>query len=227
MTEPTVARRVRLRIYEHFLEHAVPPVVEQLMAEFSLSREETATVLRELEAARNLALVRGTQRILMAFPFSAIATPFRVQAGGRNYFANCSWDSLAFHAMLGEDDVAIDSFCHHCAQPIRIELAGGRVTRVEPAETIVYLGLRPTDWWTDIINTCSNTMVFFASAEHRDASNVSASPEQAASLTLDQVHRLSEPLYGRRLYIDYERPGRDELIAHFEALELTGPYWQI
>lgn len=129
--------------------------------------------------------------------------------------------------MLGEDDVDIDSFCDHCAQPIRIELAGGRAKRVEPSETIVYLGLRPTDWWTDIINTCSNTMVFFASAEHRDASNLSASPEQTASLSPDQVHRLSGPLYGRRLHIDYERPSRDELMAHFEALELTGPYWQI
>ena len=225
--EGTLAQRVRLRVYEHFLEHSVPPVAEQLMAQLNLTREQTADVLAELEGQRNLALVRGTRRILMAWPFSAIATPFRVHARGRDYFANCSWDAIAFHEMLGNDDVAIDSFCHHCAQPIRIELAGGRATHVEPARTLVYLALRPTQWWDDIITTCSNTMVFFASPEHRDASELCAPADEAASLTPDQVHALGGPIYGRRLQPDYERPSRDALNAHFAALGLSGPYWQV
>ncbi|MBA3779333.1 MAG: hypothetical protein H0X16_08565 [Chloroflexi bacterium] len=32
--------RVRKFVFDHFLEHAAPPVVERLMSEFSLSREE-------------------------------------------------------------------------------------------------------------------------------------------------------------------------------------------
>jgi hypothetical protein len=224
---PTLAQRVRLRIYEHFVEHAVPPVAEQLMADFELSRGEVGEVLAELEAQRNVALVRGTRRVLMAWPFSAIATPFRVRAGGRDYFANCSWDAIAFHEMLGGTDVSIDSHCHHCARPIRVELSGGRATLVEPATAIVYLALKPTDWWSDIILTCSNTMVFFCSPDHRDASDLCAPADQTASLTPDQVHQLGRPIYARRLQIDYARPSRDELNAHFAALGLTGPYWQI
>jgi Alkylmercury lyase len=227
MKEATLAQRVRLHIYEHFLAHSVPPVAEELMRDFSLSRAEVSEVLGEVAASRNVALVKGTLRILMAFPFSAMATPFRVHARARDYFANCAWDAVAFHAMLGGDDVAVDSFCHHCATPIRIELSGGRATVVDPPETIVYLALRPTQWWEDIITTCSNTMVFFASPEHRDASDLCAPADQAASLTPDQAHALSIPLYGSRLSIDYIRPGRDELMAHFAALGLTGPYWQI
>jgi hypothetical protein len=226
-TTPTLAQRIRLRVYEHFLAHAYPPVVEQLMTEFSLSRAEVAEVLRELDATRMLALVRGTERILMAWPFSAIATPFRVRARGRDYFANCSWDAIAFHSMLGGDPVTIGSHCHHCARPIDIQLEGGRATLVEPAEAIVYLALRPTQWWEDIITTCSNTMVFFCSPAHRDASALCAPAEQAVSLTPDQVHALGVPLYARRFEIDYARPSRDELNAHFAALGLTGPYWQI
>ncbi len=88
MTEPTLAQRVRLHVYQHFLEHARPPVVEELMRDFDLSRAEVGDVLRELDATRMLALVKGTERILMAWPFSSIATPFRVQARGRDYFAN-------------------------------------------------------------------------------------------------------------------------------------------
>jgi hypothetical protein len=98
---------------------------------------------------------------------------------------------------------------------------------VEPAATIVYLALRPTEWWTDIITTCSNTMVFFAGPDHRDASTMCAPIDQAASLTPDQTHALSLPLYKGRLTIDFTRPTRDELNAHFASLGLTGLYWQI
>jgi hypothetical protein len=219
-------QRVRLFIFEHFLEHSAPPVVEQVMSTFSISRAAATAVLRDLEAARHIALVNGTARILMAFPFSAIATPFRVMVGGRSYFANCAWDALAFHAMLG-GDVRVESFCHHCAVPIQIELRDGRATRVDPADSLVYLALRPTEWWGDIIGTCSNTMVFFASPDHRDASDLCAPADQAASLTPDQVHALSGPIYTGKFTLDYARPSKEVLLAHFAAMGLAGDYWQL
>lgn len=224
--DDSLRARVRLFVFEHFLEHAAPPVVEQLMTEFALRRDRATDALRQLEAARHIALVPGTARILMAFPFSAVATAFRSTVGDRTYFANCAWDAVAFHAMLG-DDVRVESFCHHCAAPVTIELHAGRATRVEPGETIVYLALRPTQWWENIVNTCSNTMVFFASPDHRDASELCAPAEHAASLTPDQVHALSVPIYARKLTLDYARPSRDELVAHFAAIGLTGPYWTL
>ena len=227
MSDPSLAQRMRLRIFETFVETSVPPLAEQLMREFALDRGTVEGELDALVSSRSIALVKGTHRILMAFPFSAVATPFAVHARGRTYFANCSWDAVAFHAMLGEDPVDIDSYCQHCAEPIRIEFRAGRAVRVEPAATTVYLALRPTEWWTDIITTCSNTMVFFAGPDHRDASALCAPSEQAASLTPDQTHALSVPLYRDRLKIDYTRPGHDELNAHFASLGLTGPYWQI
>jgi Alkylmercury lyase len=226
MTDEQTVARVRLKIFEHFLNDARAPVVEELMTELSLPRENVTAILDELVASRHIALVPGSARILMAFPFSAIATPFRVTTRGRNYFANCAWDAVAFHAMLG-DEVRVESFCHHCATPITIELGDGRATQVEPAETLVYLALRPTQWWENIVTTCSNTMVFFASAEHRDASDLCAPPDQAASLTPDEVHALSGPIYSRKLDLDYARPTRDELLDHFATLGLTGDYWRI
>jgi hypothetical protein len=223
---PTLAQRVRLHVFEHFREHAVPPLVEQLMTEFGLTRAETVAVLREVAETRGVAVVKGTSRILMAWPFSAVATPFAVRADGKHYYANCSWDAIAFHTMLADAPIRIDSFCHHCAQPIEIEFESGRATLVEPSTTIVYLALKPTQWWEDIILTCSNTMVFFCSEEHRDASGL-IDDEPGASLTPDQAHALGVPLYRDRLKIDYARPSRDELNAHFESLGLTGSYWQM
>ena len=221
-----LAQRVRLYVFEHFLQHASPPVVEGLMREFSLSRTGAVDALQELAAARHIALLPGTARILMAFPFSAIATPFRVTARGREYYANCAWDAIAFHAMLG-DEVQVASFCHHCAAPISVELRDGKAIRVEPAGALVYLALPPTQWWNDIVTTCANTMVFFASDEHRDASELCAPPDQAASLTPNQAHALGGPIYGRKLELDYVRPSRGELLDHFASIGLTGSYWQL
>jgi len=224
--DPRLASEVRLFMFEHFREHAVPPVIEQVMTEFALSRDQAIEAFAALDTARHIALVKGTSRILMAFPFAAAATPFQVTSGGRTYFANCSWDAIAFHAMLGAD-VRVDSYCHHCAAPIEIEMSRGRATQVGPPGALIYLALPPTRWWDDITTTCSNTMVFFASPEHRDASDLCASAESAVSLTPDQVHALGEPIYRGKFDPDYARPGKQELLDHWRALGLSGDYWTL
>jgi hypothetical protein len=226
VSDPNIQQRVRLFIFEHFLEHAAPPVVEQVMTGFSLSRAAATDVLTDLETARHIALVKGTARILMAFPFSAIATPFRTTVGGRSYFANCAWDAIAFHAMLG-DEIRVDSFCHHCALPIEIELRDGRATRVDPPESLVCFARPPTEWWDDITTTCGNTMVFFASPRHRDESDLCAGADQSASLTPQQVHTLSGPSYATKFALDYARPSKEVLLAHWAAMGLTGDFWKL
>ena len=221
-----LAQRVRLAIFERFLADGRPPLAEELMSAFDLDRAATEAVLRDLAAARHIALVPGTARILMAFPFSAVATPFAVEARGRSYFANCSWDAVAFHAMLG-DEVRVAAWCQHCARPIEVVMADDVARHVEPASAIVHLALPPSRWWDDIVTTCGSSMVFFCSPEHRDASDLCGPPEEAVSLTPDEVHALSGPIYARKFALDYARPGREELLAHFAAIGLTGPYWQL
>lgn len=56
--------------------------------------------------------------------------------------------------MQTNDDIRVESYCDHCAMPIQIELQGGRATYIDPAESLVYLALRPTEWWGDIVTTC-------------------------------------------------------------------------
>src|SRR2546428_14032948 len=76
--DDSLARDVRKYVFDHFLEQAVPPVLEQIMERYHLDRVEAFAILKGLEDARHLKLVPGTQRILMAFPFSAVATPVSV-----------------------------------------------------------------------------------------------------------------------------------------------------
>jgi hypothetical protein len=225
MTDEALQQRVRLFIFAHFLEQAAPPVLEQVMTEFALSRADAEAVLDDLEAARHVALVKGTARILMAWPFSAVATPFRTSVRVRTYFANCAWDAIAFHAMLG-DEIQVESFCHHCASPIRIEMRDGHATRVDPPETLVYFARPPTEWWEDITTTCGNTMVFFASPEHRDASDL-AGRDRSNSLTPDQTYTLSLPTYASKLALDYARPSKEVTLAHWAAMGLSADFWTL
>src|SRR5437879_13588738 len=96
-----LGQHVRKYVLDHFLEFSVPPVVEQIMKRFRLDRGQAFEVFQWLEAARHVKLVPGTQRILMAFPFSAVATPFIVTLRTCRWtFANSAWDAEAVHPML-------------------------------------------------------------------------------------------------------------------------------
>src|SRR2546430_14194177 len=98
-----LGQQVRKYVLDHFLEFSVPPVVEQIMKRFRLDRGQAVEVFQWLEAARHVRLVPGTQRILMAFPFSAVATPFIVTLRNRRGgSAARAWERAGGPALLEE-----------------------------------------------------------------------------------------------------------------------------
>lgn len=223
---PELVAQARKMVFDHFREHAVPPVLEDVMRQFELGREDAFAVLRALEDAHHLKLVPGTQRILMAFPFSAIATPFRVTANNQRYFANCAWDAVALHATLGEP-IRIDSRCHHCATPIEILLADGRVSRSNVPDPRVYIALPASRWWADILLTCSNHMVFFLSEDHLQRWRDTHPDAGGESLSVELTHRLGFPTYRDKMHLEYAQPPKDQLVAHFASLGLTSEFWRL
>ena len=224
----TLARKVRKFVYDRFRETSYPPVVEEIARRFDLDRGKAVETLNTLDSNKLLVLMTGTERILMAHPFSAITTPFRVwNQEGQRFFANCAYDSIAMHLTL-EEDVRIESFCHHCGELIQIELTNETVQSAQPKSTIIYLGLPVALWWDNIVHTCSNTMLFFSHEGHLDEwleTNKIVNPGQF--LTVDQTIKFGGSSYKGRMDIDYERPSASELSSHFEALGLRGPFWQL
>src|SRR3989454_10595579 len=197
------------------------------MERFRRRREEAFAGLKGLEEARHLNLVPGTQRTLMACPSSAVATPFRVTRPviGRRYYANCAWDAVAFHAMLHEI-IRIEGRCHHCAEPISVELAGGK-SRASPRRPVVYLALPAAQWWNDIVITGSNHMVFFSSEAHMDEWRQATHAPEGGLLTLEETHAPRVRVYRDKLRAEYVRPGKDQLITHFRSLGLAGDFWRL
>jgi len=223
---PDLVKQVRKFIFDTFEATGAAPVIEQIMPRFGLDRAQAFQALMALQDAHHIALVKGTQRILMAFPFSSVTTPFRVTAQGRTYYTNCAWDSIAMHVALDKEE-RIDSYCHHCAEKVRIHLREGTVASSSPEKVVVYLALPASRWWQDIIDTCSNNMVFFSSEAHLEEWKEGNGVEGGAALTLGQIIKLSLPLYKTKMSLDYARPPKEQLQAYFESLGLTGEFWRL
>ena len=219
------SRAARKFILDHFFERATPPVIEEMMRRFRLGRAEAVALLKELEADHQILLLPGTQRILMANPFSAVTTPFRVRIGSMDYFANCAWDTVSMHVMTGID-AKVESYCHHCGEPIELLLSDGKVKTSQPPEPLIFLSMPVARWYENLVNTCSNNMVYFASRRHMEewlAANPSLKGEV---LTVEKMAQVCTPLSRGRMGLGYERPTKEALMAYWDSIGMKGRFWK-
>lgn len=142
-------RSLRNVTYELFVELGRAPSTGEVARARGVSRAEVADGWRRLHAAHALVLDPATAEILMANPFSARPTPYRVQAAGRWWFANCAWDAFGICAALHVDG-RIESSCPDCGDAIRVDVRTG-----SPADaTLLFHCLVPAaHWWDDIVFT--------------------------------------------------------------------------
>lgn len=217
-------RVVRKYIFDHFFQYTTAPALEELMQRYKLTRKEAFECFRDLETDHHIVLVPGTQRILMANPYSAIPTPFRVHVGTKRYYANCAWDSVALHIML-DLDARVESFCHHCAEPIEISLSKGRVKACKPPSPLIFLSTAVSKWYDNLINTCSNNMVYFSSRDHLNRWLAENPKLRGESLGVEKMVEVCRPLSKGRMNLDYQRPSKEELMAYWDSVGLKSGFW--
>jgi Alkylmercury lyase len=104
---------------------------------------------RELHAAHALVLNSATDEIRMANPFSAVPTSYRVQAGGRWWYANCAWDAFGVLSALDVDG-RIESSCPDCGEPFTVQVTKRTVDR---SELLFHCLVPAAHWWDDIVFT--------------------------------------------------------------------------
>ncbi len=195
------------------------------MEQFGTDRSTAFEGLRGLESDHHILLVPGTQRILMANPYSAVTTPFRVYVGDRLYFANCAWDTVSMHVML-ERDVRIESYCHHCADQISLSLSRGKVVTSNKAEPLIFLSTPVARWYENLINTCSNNMVYFSSRRHMQEW-LGVHPElKGEDLTVEKMAEVCQPLSSGRASLEYERPSKEKLTAYWDSVGMESDFWK-
>ena len=109
----------------------------------------TVEALGRLHERRLVVLEPDRPEIRMAIPFSAVPTPYRVEAGGRSWFANCAWHAYGILAALGVDG-HISSSCPDCGEPIEIDVVD---RRPQPADDLFHVLVPARSWWEDIVFT--------------------------------------------------------------------------
>src|SRR5438105_5329556 len=117
-----IDKRVRREVYDFTLRRGIPPSSTNVAEALSLDRELVRDAFSRLAVAHVLVLQPESGEILMANPFSAVPTPFRVEVAGFVAYGNCIWDSLGIPAML-KADARIDSSCGDCGTAMQIDVS--------------------------------------------------------------------------------------------------------
>jgi Alkylmercury lyase len=125
------------------------PLADEVAAVVGVGVERIRASWRRLHDAHALVLHADRDEIRMANPFSAVPTPFRVDAAEQQWHANCAWDAFGICAAL-DTDGRIDTSCPHCAEPISCAVRD----RAPEDSTLLFHCLVPAAaWWDDIVFT--------------------------------------------------------------------------
>ena len=141
--------RVRAAIYGWFVDSTRAPSVADLAGRLGEDPDAIRDAYGRLFRKRVLFLEPDGETIRMAPPFSGVATQHRVRVGDREYFANCSWDSLGIPAALhapGE----VFSRCEQTLKPIRLHV-GPEGPEAEPV--VAHFAVPAAKWWADLVYT--------------------------------------------------------------------------
>jgi len=140
--------RVRYVIYDLTMREGVPPSSTRVAAALDLGVDEVRKSFRRLADAHMIVLQESGE-ILMANPFSAVPTAYRVLADGRWWYANCAWDAFGICAALGVDGL-IETSCPDCCGPLTVTVESER----PDDESLLFHCLVPAArWWDDIVFT--------------------------------------------------------------------------
>jgi hypothetical protein len=141
-----VDTRVRLAIYERFVDEGEAPSVVDVAEALSLSREEIEAAFRRLAETRVIVLMPGTSEIWMANPLSAVPTSFRVETPRGSFWGNCIWDGLGVVSMFGGEGT-VATRCADCEEPMELRVADGRLA---DGDGVAHFAVPAARWWDSI-----------------------------------------------------------------------------
>lgn len=147
-TNDQLDRDVRWQVYDVTMRTGIPPSSRQVAQSLHVEADDALATFRRLADAHILVLQRDSGEILMANPFSAVPTPFAVDASGLLAYGNCIWDALGIPAMLNRD-ARITTSCGDCGTMAEVVVESGSVR----GEGVIHFAIPAREWWNDIVFT--------------------------------------------------------------------------
>lgn len=144
----TLDRLVRTYVYNTLISGGKMPLAAEVARHLGLGPDEVRASYRRMKEAHVLVLQEGDDEILMANPFSAVPTPFLVEAGGHSWWGNCVWDAIGIAAMV-KGDARISTACGDCNDAMVLLVQNGSL-RLEHGEGIIHFSVPARRWWENI-----------------------------------------------------------------------------
>jgi hypothetical protein len=138
--------RVRLALYERFVDEGEPPSAAELAESLDIALEEAEASLRRLHEAHVIVLMPGRTEVWMAAPLSAVATGFRVETLRGEFWGNCIWDGLGVVSMLGRDGT-VQTRCPDCDEPMTLRVEAGELV---DGRGLAHFAVPAARWWDNI-----------------------------------------------------------------------------
>lgn len=140
-------RDIELRnaTYRQFVDFGRAPTAAEVADATGTTEPDVRAGWRRLHDAHALVLDDAGD-IGMANPFAAQPTPFRVEAAGQSWYANCAWDAFGIGAALHADST-IHTECADCRAPIEIVVRDGRP---DDTDLVFHVLVPAASWWDDI-----------------------------------------------------------------------------
>lgn len=141
--------QVKLAVYRHFAETGRKPSPTEVGDRTSGGVESVLAAYQRLRAQRVLVLEADGSSIRMAPPFSGVPTQHVIEAGGKQYFANCAWDALGVPAAL-QTPAIVHSRCEQSGEPLHLKVG---LQGPEVSDWLFHCLVPAAKWWDDIVFT--------------------------------------------------------------------------
>ena len=212
---------LRLGVYSALASTGRAPAPGDLAAALGVSRDDVATGLRQLAAARHLAL-DADGHVVLAHPFATIDLGFSVKGSHTLWWGGCVWDSFAIpHLVPDEPEVLVATTCQGCGRPhawvVNREAA--------PAgDQVAHFLVPAAHLWDDVVRSCSNQRVF-CDDDCLTAWLEREGLKRGYATELATVWRLASGWYAGRLDRGYIRRESSAAHAYLRDAGLSGAFW--